>query len=91
MIRIKKAIPLENYRLKITFNTNEVGVFDLSSWLDGPIYSKLKNKDIFNHVVIDEIAGTMVWSNGIDICPDVVYEQTNFAINENDDVNHHRA
>jgi len=78
MIRIRKAIPMEDYRLKITFSTDEKGIFDLSGWLDGPIFSKLKDKEIFNHVAIDEVAGTVSWSNGIDICPDVIYSQTKF-------------
>ncbi|MDI6793541.1 MAG: DUF2442 domain-containing protein [bacterium] len=79
MVRINKAIPLEDYRLKVTFNTGEEGIFDLENWLSGPIFSKLKDREIFTHVAIDEIAGTICWSNGIDFCPDVVYEQTNFS------------
>jgi hypothetical protein len=79
MVRIKKAIPLEDYRLRVTFDTGEEGVFSLRGWLDGPIFSKLKDKETFSHVSIDEIAGTVCWPNGIDLCPDVVYEQTNFS------------
>ena len=78
MIRIENAIPLDNYRLNVKFNTGEEGVFDLQSWLDGPIFSKLKDKDVFFHVMIDDIAGTICWPNGVDFCPDVVYEQTQF-------------
>ncbi len=79
MVRIQKAIPLKDYRLRVTFNTGEQGIFSLKKWLKGPIFSKLKDKEIFNHVAIDEIAGTVCWSNGIDLCPDVVYEQTEFS------------
>ena len=79
MVRIKKAIPLEDYRLKVTFDTGEEGIFDMKGWLKGRIFSKLKDKEIFNHVAIDEIAGTVFWTDGIDLCPDVVYEQTDFS------------
>lgn len=79
MVRINKAIPLKDYRLKVTFNTGEEGIFDLGNWLSGPISSKLKDREIFTHVAIDEIAGTICWPDGIDFCPDVVYEQTNFS------------
>ena len=79
MVRIQKAFPLEDYRLRVTFNTGEEGIFDLKGWLNGPIFSRLKDKEIFTHVAIDEIAGTVRWPNGIDLCPDVVYEQTDFS------------
>jgi hypothetical protein len=79
MIRIQKAIPLKDYCLKVTFNTGEEGIFDLKAWLNGPIFSRLKDKEIFNHVAIDQVAGTVWWPNGIDLCPDVVYEQTDFS------------
>ena len=78
MVRIKKAMPLENYRLKITFDTNEEGIFDVGEWLDGPVFQKLKDKEFFNHVMIDEIPGTICWPNGVDFCPDMVYENTKF-------------
>ncbi|MBL7065358.1 MAG: DUF2442 domain-containing protein [Anaerolineae bacterium] len=79
MVRIQKAIPLKDYRLRVTFNTGEEGIFDLKDWLNGPIFSSLKDEEMFNHVAIDEIAGTVFWLNGIDLCPDVVYEQTDFS------------
>ena len=78
-MRIKKAVPLENHRLKVTFSTGEEGVFDLSEYLSGPIFSKLKDEDVFTHVAIDEVAGTVFWPNGIDLCPDVVYERTTLS------------
>jgi len=80
MVRIKRAIPLENYCLKVKFSTNEEGIFDLklNGWLEGAIFSRLKDKSLFSHVMIDEIAGTICWPNGIDLCPDVVYKETQF-------------
>ena len=81
MIRIQRAIPLENYHLRVTFNTGEEGLFSLQEWLKIPVFSKLKDKEFFNHVAIDEIAGTVCWPNDIDLCPDVVYAQTEFSNN----------
>jgi len=80
MVRIKRAIPLEEYRLKVKFNTNEEGIFDLklNGWLEGAIFSKLKDKNLFAHVMIDEVAGTICWPNGIDMCTDVIYKETQF-------------
>ncbi|MCA9999622.1 MAG: DUF2442 domain-containing protein [Anaerolineales bacterium] len=58
----------------------EEGIFDLTlnNWLEGRIFSQLKDEELFVHVMIDEIAGTICWPNGIDFCPDVVYAETEF-------------
>ena len=67
------------------FDTGEEGLFDLklNNWLDGPIFSKLRDKKLFSHVMIDEIANTICWPNGIDFCPDVVYKECKM-ISKND-------
>ena len=78
MIRIQKAVPLEAYRLRVTFSTKEEGIFDMRSWVQRPAFSALRDEDVFRHVMIDDVAGTICWPNGIDLCPDVIYTQTQF-------------
>lgn len=82
MVSIKKAISLEDYRLKLAFNAGEKSIFDLkqNGWLEGRIFSRLKDTGLFYQVMIDEIAGTICWPNGIDMCPDVVYRKTEFTV-----------
>lgn len=75
MIQILQAFPLPEYRLKVTFNTGEEKIFDVKKLLNRRIFSKLRDPEIFSHVTIDEVAGTVVWPGGIDLCPDTVYEE----------------
>lgn len=66
--------PLEDYRLLIKFNNNEVKVFDVKPYLKYKQYSELKKIEIFNTV---KIAGLSIeWSNGADICPDELYNSS---------------
>ena len=74
MIRITQAVPLEDFRLRLRFNTGEEGVFDMRSYLERPAFASLRDQNLFRHVMIDEIAGTICWPNGIDFCPDMVYK-----------------
>ncbi|CAN2040991.1 DUF2442 domain-containing protein [Candidatus Magnetomoraceae bacterium gMMP-15] len=76
MIRIIRAFPLPNYCLKLKFNTGEEKILDMKEILKSPIFSKLLDPEIFSHVSIDEVAGTVVWPGGIDLCPETVYEQS---------------
>ena len=66
--------PLKDYRLLIKFNNNEVKVFDVKPYLKYKQYSELKKIEIFNTV---KIAGLSIeWSNGVDICPDELYNSS---------------
>jgi len=74
MISITQVIPLDDFRLRLLFNTGEEGLFDMRSYLERPAFASLRDQNLFRHVMIDEIAGTICWPNGIDFCPDMVYE-----------------
>ena len=74
MIRITQAVPLDDFRLRLRFNTGEEGMFDMRSYLERPTFAALRDQNLFRHVMIDEIAGTICWPNGIDFCPDMVYD-----------------
>lgn len=66
--------PLKNYKLMLTFDTNEVKVFDMKPFLDQGVFKPLNDESLFNsvHVSFD----TVEWSNGADICPETLYEQS---------------
>ena len=74
MIRITQAVPLDDFRLRLRFNTGEEGMFDMRSYLERSAFAALRDQNLFRHVMIDEIAGTICWPNGIDFCPDMVYD-----------------
>lgn len=74
MIRVRSVKPIEDYMVKIEFSNNERRTIDLESYLSGPIFDSIRNdREIFNGVKVDNVAGTIYWSNGADIDPDVLF------------------
>ena len=74
MIAISSVQPLDNYRLLLTFNTNESKVFDMNEYLDHGLFTQLKSKELFDTVRIS--FDTIQWANGLDLCPEVLYEKS---------------
>lgn len=75
MTRIRSVLPLEGFHVKLTFTDGSEREVDLAPYLNGPVFEPLKNDpEIFRSVRVDEELGTIVWPNGADICPDVLYE-----------------
>ncbi len=65
---------LEGYRLAITFEDGvhaELDFTPMTRW--NGIYEQLRQLDIFQCVRIDPEAESLVWPNGVDVCPDVLY------------------
>jgi Protein of unknown function (DUF2442) len=48
---------------------------DLGPYLHGPVFSEIRSDPVvFASVQVDTEAGTIVWPNGADLAPDVLYE-----------------
>ena len=67
-----KVIPLENYRLMIRFDNQEVKEFDVQPYITGEWYGRLKDLAYFRAVMVDGY--TVCWPEGQDLCPDELYE-----------------
>jgi hypothetical protein len=79
MHAITEILQVEPYKLTVRFKTEEVRQIDLSSklseWSNNPNskFADLKDPNIFKKVKLDQEFETLVWENGIDLCPDVLY------------------
>lgn len=65
--------PLPGHRLKVRFADGLTGEVDLSQRLQGAIFGPLADQELFARASIEN--GTVVWPNGADLAPDVMYDE----------------
>ena len=75
--RVKNVKAVENYCIRIWFDNGEVKIFDVKPFLESGMFSELKEKSLFNSV--QPFLGSIQWSNGLDLCPDTLYEGSMIA------------
>jgi hypothetical protein len=62
------------YRLAVTFEDGIQAELDFAPAIEqGGFFGDLKDPALFGQARIDPEAETLVWPNGADICPDVLY------------------
>jgi hypothetical protein len=74
--RIVAARPKSGLTLELTFADGSRGSVDLSPWITAStgVFAALRDPAVFAQVAVDPDAGTIVWPNGADLDPDVLYE-----------------
>jgi hypothetical protein len=71
---IVAATPLEGHSLHLRFEDDADGVVDLDAHLSfRGVFEPLKDLAYFQQVRVDPDLGTVVWPNGADLDPDVLY------------------
>ena len=74
MVRVKSVEPLDSFRVRLGFTDGSSKEIDLEPYLRGPVFEPIrKDPKMFREVSVDHRAGTIVWPNGADIDPDVLY------------------
>jgi hypothetical protein len=74
MVRIRAVEPLEGFTVRLEFTDGTQREIDLELYLRGSIFEPIKNDPaMFRSVRVDKQLGTIVWDNGADIDPDVLY------------------
>ena len=73
--RVKAVRHLGGYRLELTFTNGARGEVDFKDRVvgRGGVFERLEDEEFFRSVQVDAEAGTLVWPNGVDFCPDVLY------------------
>ncbi|MCU0247594.1 MAG: DUF2442 domain-containing protein [Bryobacter sp.] len=68
--------PQAGYRLFLKFEDGASGEIDLAPFLDfRGLFAALKDPAYFARVSVDQELGTIVWPNGADLDPDVLYSR----------------
>ena len=72
--RVVKAEVSGPHSLNVTFKDGTRKQIDLLPLLKGPVFEPLRDPVFFARVMLDPVAGTVVWPNGADIAPEALYD-----------------
>jgi hypothetical protein len=70
-LEVSKAEYLDYFKIKLTFNNEEIKIVDLQNELNGPIYKPLQQLDYFKNFKLKY--NTIEWENGADYAPEYLY------------------
>jgi hypothetical protein len=75
--RVKDVQHVRNYILRLTFLNGEIAELDLGPSIRnrGGVFTPLEDVEYFAQVMVDPEARTLVWPNGVDLDPDVLYSE----------------
>lgn len=73
--RVSGVRHLRDFELEIRFSDGTVSSLDFRKRIAGRggVFESLQQIEFFAKVAVDPEAGTLVWPNGVDFCPDVLY------------------
>jgi hypothetical protein len=73
--RVRQVRHVAEYRLELEFTDGSRGEIDFRKRIlgRGGVFAPLSDVEFFRRVQVDGEAGTIVWPNGVDFCPDVLY------------------
>ena len=75
--RVRRVRHVKAYELEIGFSDGTVATLDFRGRIvgRGGVFRPLQSEEVFAQVSVDPEAGTLVWPNGVDFCPDVLYAE----------------
>lgn len=62
------------HSLELTFDDGTHKRVNVLPLLDGPVFEPLREPSYFARMVLDPVAGTVVWPNEADFAPEALYE-----------------
>jgi hypothetical protein len=72
LLKVIGVKPLDDYRLWLRFSNHEVRTYDVKPLFEYPLFSKLKDREVFGGVYLDY--GVPTWLDGqIDISPETLF------------------
>lgn len=75
--RITHVKYIKDFWLVLTFSDGTEAEVDFRDRImgRGGVFTELENLQFFSQVSVDPEAKTLVWPNGVDFCPDVLYTE----------------
>ena len=74
ILHIIEAEVCGSHSLELTFNDGTHKRVNVWPLFEGPIFEPLREPTYFARVVLDPVAGTVVWPNEADFAPEALYE-----------------
>lgn len=72
---IVEAKWIKGYVIQVTFSDLKRATLDLKKYLGRGIFKELASIEKFKRFKVDAELGTIVWPNGADIAPEVLYRE----------------
>jgi hypothetical protein len=72
--RVRNFEIVADYTLHLEFDDGSERIVDFEPILSGPLFGALRDVSLFNQVQLEPNFGTLVWPNGADIDPMVLYD-----------------
>lgn len=75
MISVKSAVYEKNFQIRLSFNTGEEGVVDLSDLIQKyKVAEPLRDPIVFSKFHLDSWP-TLAWECGFDVAPETLYQR----------------
>ena len=75
MQRVKQVRYLHDYTVELVFKSGEVRYADLATYVGGEgIFDALTDVSYFKKVTMNEVGNSICWPNGVDFCPNLLYD-----------------
>jgi hypothetical protein len=74
MIEVCEVKASPQYVLNLHFNNGEKRMFDMTHYLQYPVFRRLQNTSFFSLARVEY--GTVTWPGEIDIAPETLYDQS---------------
>ena len=66
---------IKGYTVELTFNNLRKGRVDFEKYLGRGVFKELTKVEKFKRFKVNAELGTLCWSNGADIAPEVLYQE----------------
>jgi hypothetical protein len=80
--KIINVEPLDDYKLRLNYETGEVKIFNVLPYISGRWFEELKNINYFKTVHLVSNGQGIEWGNGQDIAPHELYDMSTILENQ---------
>ena len=79
IVRVTGFEVIGPHQLVVRFSDGTEQHIDFQPVLHGPLFGPLQDLAVFNRVLLDSDAGTLVWPNGADFDPSTLHDWPNVS------------